>query len=1490
MAATLNIEVLPKTELRDETRAREQLFLVAEYSRAGEVPRADSTDGPPPVPTAVAATVRAELDSDGHCTLALSDGVEMTTVALRIETAQGNERAKAEATFPAETKAVRYKFELGVKQYNSGGDRSTPELRSVLQRAGRFTRFDTSLPEFSRHRLFVAPIRPEKIDGRTNPQPAAARQLLGLQGKGDIDSFEVGVLDGTAAQPAAANALQLQETTLKADGTFTVSLPVVGDEVGWFWTLIGPTSYVGYQRDPSSLPAGSAVIILPPIDPHHPSGNEGSGEHAGEHSQSSPMDFDEQQLLDNPANFGDDPGSNCSPFSNPQRVLGERSFHTVLRVDQPEIGGEGSLRISRPIVLDLAPPIRTSVLTASFVEEPADRVRRVTSAIEGHIGVANLSRTARLTAAVDSTAQPIELARSVIDSAMFRPANLFWRDWIKSKTRHRAAVSPSNPIEWEGDPTIYQAGSVAGGHILEHRVQWRSNGYSLGDVAHTLTLAPRQTRRISKVSWRRKESAVRQESTAQKDNVAQTTLSERDYSDAVQSNLSEWSKGGSNSSTTGVAGGIGFALGPVVIGGGAAHGSASSSSWQDGGRRVAASEQQSLRDAIRQYGDSVRRLESTVVTEMSQEEEVEGVSETIRNVNYCHALTVVYHEILRHYRVDTSFAGVRECLFVPFSVSPFDVRKALKWRDKLRRGLLDRTLRGSVDYLDEVANAWVDSSIPPGRRSSHPVTFISGSLFIQMSVESPRAKLETETIDAYRALWSPLARLLGTSFGTLLEELHARTSGRDSWFQRQVAPTMAAKWADRLKVKIGGTEVAGVDFTMASAYRFGGTVRVDFSFPVDGSYTRGELENITFFSTDELPVGSVANLNSARFDYFTDHFQGSTQSVRTTNDLVVSDTGKPDPVGAITRFPLTDWERQDLRRVIEDGVDRLIVHLNSNLVYYHKVIWWLLDRDELFMLLDGFVAPYGRRFENGKWVEDTGRSLASVVEREPLGILGNSLVFRVSGGVFLGINGHESPKDLHSYYYDSDVRPQPLRVSLPTDGVYAQALMDNCEACEEHFGSTDWVLSDKDPELEFLADQLSSRRVEPANLTPSTMPSTLINLQNAPTAPDPVGLAGILGAVTNSGSFRDMAGLAGTQANAMGALTQAASLAQSFGSMAVDFQKSKQATTDAKQKLSNIKKAKADGLIDESEAKKQSAAALSEQNMTPEQPALTSETPISNALHRAGAGGQPIEVSRQGQYGTEMVRVGRSLSEPVSGDLVLASYSEGSNGKKSATKLPARAGSQPTQAWELLAPIAARKPGDCATGIADLGTLLFVHDAETDIDLRGYGARTNATAWMLVHTVSDLIEGLRSHVGNCGTVSGIHIEAHGGWSGSGGFRVGDDTDGDGHVESGEAQDFVSSAAHAAKFGAILKAAFTPGGSSFISIAACNSSGPSDVFIKALQVASGVTVIGSVGSCESGGSWWSGAWWEAEKGRSQVDAAGVVTTDMRDEGTGIWRPF
>jgi hypothetical protein len=217
-------------------------------------------------------------------------------------------------------------------------------------------------------------------------------------------------------------------------------------------------------------------------------------------------------------------------------------------------------------------------------------------------------------------------------------------------------------------------------------------------------------------------------------------------------------------------------------------------------------------------------------------------------------------------------------------------------------------------------------------------------------------------------------------------------------------------------------------------------------------------------------------------------------------------------------------------------------------------------------------------------------------------------------------------------------------------------------------------------------------------------------------------------------------------------------------------------------------------------------------------------------------------------------------------------------------KLPALKGAAAAGGWQLLKPIAPR-PAD---GVTDLGTVLFVHDVEGK--RRDFATRCDADRWQAVHTVSDLIDALTALVGAKGVVRGIMISSHGGWGNAGGFRMGDDTDGDGEIEGNEAMDFVSTAAEAQRFGALIKAALSPGPETFISIEACSSAGPGNAFIKALQAATGVVCIGSTGSANLGGNWWSDAWWEADGGRAQVNRDGTVKADARTSGTNIWRPF
>ena len=83
-----------------------------------------------------------------------------------------------------------------------------------------------------------------------------------------------------------------------------------------------------------------------------------------------------------------------------------------------------------------------------------------------------------------------------------------------------------------------------------------------------------------------------------------------------------------------------------------------------------------------------------VVVEQSQEEFVQAVSEAGRDPNYCHSLTIIYHEILRHLRVDTEVVGARECVFIPLAIRPFTLERVVRWRDLRRAGCASESCNG----------------------------------------------------------------------------------------------------------------------------------------------------------------------------------------------------------------------------------------------------------------------------------------------------------------------------------------------------------------------------------------------------------------------------------------------------------------------------------------------------------------------------------------------------------------------------------------------------------------------------------------------------------------------------------------------------------------------------------------------------------------------------------------------------------------------------
>ena len=203
-----------------------------------------------------------------------------------------------------------------------------------------------------------------------------------------------------------------------------------------------------------------------------------------------------------------------------------------------------------------------------------------------------------------------------------------------------------------------------------------------------------------------------------------------------------------------------------------------------------------------------------------------------------------------------------------------------------------------------------------------------------------------------------------------------------------------------------------------------------------------------------------------------------------------------------------------------------------------------MDRDRLFMMLDGFYVP---------GTNDV--SVASVVDREPVAIIGNCLVFRVGQPAsFLAIGKASTRRaTLYELYADRQPAARPAAVSLPTDGLYAQTIMDECVALEEHYGNLDWALDDPDPELgrDRPVSCCESRRAEPVGTTPTAFPQHDHQpAERARGARAATGVAGVLGGRHQRQCLPRHGRPGGHAGQRPGGLEAAAGLATNFGNQA----------------------------------------------------------------------------------------------------------------------------------------------------------------------------------------------------------------------------------------------------------------------------------------------------------------------------------------------------
>jgi len=613
------------------------------------------------------------------------------------------------------------------------------------------------------------------------------------------------------------------------------------------------------------------------------------------------------------------------------------------------------------------------------------------------------------------------------------------------------------------DPTT--TSEVRAGWSLEYRVSWQPLGHTIGEIVYSLPLAPGETVKIAVIDWARKSIDSRTEDLTVKEQLAHNTHRDRNISETVDAAMQEWQRGGSFMG--GVAGS--FGAGGFGISGALGGGYSTSS----GDRSVHASTVQQISDAFAQASSSVRELRSTIVIQSDQQEHAKAETRVVANHNHSHALTMLYYEVLRHYKVATQFMRVRPSLLVRYPHIDFSsLNEIVRYRRTLESVLLDsrylscfEAVQKLVCFTSEFARKAAQAALAPNLDDMNEL----GELKLVIKTKTPTGTAASVSIrtrnsdEVYCVVVSPLWGgnkpfgspdvLLPNSVDDLDERttvspINYRQGGQENVFVVKPYKTILWNDVDGLVVNVGAGPAWEIESIRAIATVGAKTwVMIDVKEPVSVAPNGKKF----------LPAQSYKDIPK-------------------------------DPA---------DLLKDDDERCC---VDRLKRHLSNNAFHYEKAVWLLEDQNE--------------RADRFRQMLSDGTAILDLIDNRPLDVLGDYVVFPAR-------TFHENNRELNAIEKVSVER----LMTLPTRGVFAEARLGHCNASEEIDDTRfwDWQTSPITEEAPGIADvNINDSKNATPNLAPTQMPSSIVNIVTPQNLPDPSGLISAMNLLGKSDVFRDM--------------------------------------------------------------------------------------------------------------------------------------------------------------------------------------------------------------------------------------------------------------------------------------------------------------------------------------------------------------------------------
>ncbi|MDT7845630.1 hypothetical protein [Streptomyces justiciae] len=671
-----------------------------------------------------------------------------------------------------------------------------------------------------------------------------------------------------------------------------------------------------------------------------------------------------------------------------------------------------------------------------------------------------------------------------------------------TRPRDLRTSGPLDPTEADGQ---YGFDRPAEGALLTYSQSWYGQGLALGQLLHSLALAPGEATRVAMLDWSRRTAGQRDETGSQVEDLTNTTTHTRALSEVARSVAEEAQSGFSRSTLdahsrqTGTAsGGLadwpspldflnpfsktpGVKLESTSTGEAWNTSTATSFAASSGRREINAFMAQNIADATHQAAHAARSRRATVVEEVQESESVSTTTRIVANYNHMHALTVCYYEVVQLYRVEVALQQVEKCLFVPVRVLDFQAPEKLDLRQRTVLGEHALTPFAAKELLYGKGYVGVMTKPRPGvtdpPRSGNPKVVLPD------------------------------------------QETFAAALGEEA---RIVPERGAIMPADARAVALSTVGVpAGSDVLISTR---DGSVH---AFPVaeDGKAALGtalsweDITSIGLQGKAEIPPQAMVSVDVA----------ARTEAARKTATLSWV-TGQRTPAGQTSVLATATSTGAAAGSDGSATTSALAGHLARHRLHYNQALWRSMDPATLALML----SPYTYN----------DRPLLEIIDPSPVTMVGNYLVFRMpteadsdsrapGGGADTARAAWTTWLKDHGLWHGGGVRTGVVRrdlVPLPSGGVFAEAVLGRSNSAEKLDMTRFWNWQDSPIPLQptEIAPLSTGSRAQQTDLKPGEFSSPLVNIVAPTTLPDPQGMSGVLQAVAAANLFRDMSGLAAT--------------------------------------------------------------------------------------------------------------------------------------------------------------------------------------------------------------------------------------------------------------------------------------------------------------------------------------------------------------------------